>query len=193
MVEWEAGILEKNVLYRWVGVILIILGLFSVILNTIMLFTGGITDIYLWLGIGFCTAFGLIPGIILFIWGWKLAKEKSELTKLAAYLRSYRRIKVSDVARAMEKNEYETEQLILQCVEKNLINGYFDRNTREFFTRESQLGEVKTPDSCPNCGAFFESKVLSGETAICKFCGSKFSPDSSARSEGSPQPPQTGS
>ena len=181
----------RDDLYRWIGAILIGLGIFFDMVGIL-----GATVINeemesppksYWGIVGLCTVVFLLPGIAIFSWGYKLGKKESELEKLAGYLKSYRRIKTSDVARKLGKTEYETEQLIIKCIEQNLIRGYFDRSSGEFFTYESMFEEVQRPDKCPNCGASMYTRVLSGESAVCNYCGARFTPP--PRSRPTPPPP----
>lgn len=123
-----------------------------------------------------CTITFIIPGVIIFAWGLKLGKWESDLEKLAGYLKSYRRIRIHDIARKLGKTEYETEDLIAQCVKQDLVKGYIDRSTGEFFTYESLFEEVKKPNNCPSCGALIDTRLLMGETAVCKYCGNKLTP-----------------
>ncbi len=182
--------LMKDDMFRWIGGILIGLGIFCTmvgVFGTISPPEGNTSQDYLII-IGFCTSTLLIPGIVIFAWGWKLGKEESELEKLAGYLKSYRRIKTSDVAKKLGKTEYETEQLITKCVKQGLITGYFDRSSGEFFTYESLFEEVKRPDKCPNCGASLYTRLLSGESAVCNYCGATFTPPPIERSPPPPPP-----
>lgn len=172
--------MAKQDLYLWLGAVLILMGVFFDILGV----TGatvaadeGENDFTMgMIVVGLCSATFLIPGIILFVMGWKMKREEQELGKIASYLKSYRRIKTSDVARKLGKTEFEAEQLIIKCIEKRLIVGYFDRSSGEFFTYQSLFEEVRRPDKCPNCGASMYTRVLSGEDAVCNYCGAHFTP-----------------
>lgn len=172
--------LLRDDLYRWIGAILIVLGIFFDLIGimsvTIIPSEEGGSDFGMGMAVvGLCTVIFLIPGIILFVWGYKLGQKEKELEKLAGYLKSYRRIKISDVAKKLGKSEYETEQLIAKIVEDGLIKGYVDRTSGEFFTHQSLFHEVDRPDKCPNCGASMYTRVLSGENAVCDYCGAHFS------------------
>jgi DNA-directed RNA polymerase subunit RPC12/RpoP len=172
--------LLRDDIYRWTGAFLIISGLFFDLVGiwaatSIPPEDGGPdvgTGMFM---VGMCTVLFIIPGIILFVWGYKLGQDESNWQNLAGYLKSHRRIKISEVAKKLGKSEYETETLIAKIVEQRLIVGYIDRNTREFFTIQSLFHEVNRPDKCPNCGASMHTRVLSGENAICDYCGAHFS------------------
>jgi DNA-directed RNA polymerase subunit RPC12/RpoP len=172
--------LIKDDVYRWIGAILIGLGLFfdmvgilgATVINEEM---EAPPESY-WGIVGLCTVVFVLPGIAIFAWGWKLGQKQRELEKLAGFLKSYRRVSISDVAHKLDRSEYDTEHLITECVEKGLIRGYFDRSSGEFFTYESMFEEVKRPDKCPNCGASMYTRVLSGESAVCNYCGARFTP-----------------
>ncbi len=172
--------LLKDDVYRWIGAILIGLGLFFVLMSLM-----GATiwqeeleatpEAYYGIA-GLCTAVFLLPGIALFAWGWKLGLKERDLEKLAGYLKSYRRVDSRILARKLGKTEYETEQLIAECVRLGLVKGYFDRSTDEFFTYQSVFEEVKRHEKCPNCGAAIDARVLVGESYQCRFCATKFTP-----------------
>ncbi len=187
--------MAKQDVFMWVGAVLILLGIFFDIMGVTgatVLADDGDYDFFMGMTIvGMCTAVFLIPGIILFAMGRKIKREEKGLAKIASYLKSYRRIKTSDVARKLGKTEFEAEQLIIKCIEKRLIVGYFDRSSGEFFTYQSLFQEVRKPDKCPNCGASMYTRVLSGEDAVCNYCGAHFTPPPPAGVQPQPYyPPQ---
>jgi DNA-directed RNA polymerase subunit RPC12/RpoP len=55
--------------------------------------------------------------------------------------------------------------------DKDLLEGYFDRTTGEFFTLEA-LGQELHITQCSNCGAGFEKIRLVGEQLKCSYCKS---------------------
>jgi hypothetical protein len=164
----------------WLGALLILGGIMFDIMGVTsgtVLADEGEYDFFMGMTIvALCTATMLVPGIILFAMGRKIRREEEETTKIASYLQSFRRIKTSDVAKKLGKTEYEAEQLIIKCIQKGLIVGYFDRATGEFFTYQSMFQEVGRPDKCPNCGASMYTRVLTGEDAVCNYCGTHFTP-----------------
>jgi predicted RNA-binding Zn-ribbon protein involved in translation (DUF1610 family) len=180
--------LLKDDFYRWIGAILIGLGIFFVLLSLMGATIWqeemeALPEAYYGI-IWICTAVFLLPGIAIFAWGWKLGQEERELEKLAGYLKSYRRINSHTLARKLGKTEYETEHLIAECVRLGLVKGYFDRSSDEFFTYQSVFEEIKRRDKCPNCGAAIDARVLVGESYECRFCRTKFTPPPTA-----PPPP----
>ena len=99
-----------------------------------------------------CTPIGIIPGIICIAIGLILRNHQKRFEQIAELVRAYRRIKISELARKMGKTEFDTERILVQCIDRKLIEGYFDRNTGEFFTKE-EMWQRLTIQNCPRCGA----------------------------------------
>jgi len=116
----------------------------------------------------------IIPGIMLFISGVKLSRLEEKLKQLAALIKTYRRISLTEIAKKFRINEIEAEQLLNKAIELDLITGNMDRTTNEFFVSDS-LDEIKKISFCPNCGAALSQIIHRGETGKCTACGSLFS------------------
>jgi len=118
------------------------------------------------------------PGLFLFFMGRKTGKEGKEryTNHVIGILRTYRRIKISNVAAKINKTVPETERLICEYVRKGLITGYVDRTTNEFFTEESLDTSPTYIKKCPNCSAPISTRALRGESILCSYCGTNLSP-----------------
>lgn len=123
--------------------------------------------------ISVCTPMLFLPSIIFFIIGWRGRSKFMMYEDVANVLKAYRRIKISELARKFNKPEYEAEKLVMECIERNLVNGYMDRQAQEFFTRDAmhQMPQSKSGWKCSACGAYNDSVILPGETAKCGYCG----------------------
>ncbi len=122
---------------------------------------------------GVCTPIFLIPGAVFLYFATKITKKNEALTDVAGYLRMYRRITLSEVSRKVGKSEKETMRLINECIEKGMVKGHIDRQTKEFFTNSSlkQENRIVGINECTHCGASVDKKVLRGETVRCEYCG----------------------
>lgn len=118
----------------------------------------------------FCTVVGFIPGVALLALGLKAKREEKDLITIVGYLKTYRRMKLSNLAEKLGKREFEVESLILKCIDKKLLTGFIDRTTNEFVVPEAVSREL-TVTKCPNCSAPVSEEHLRGETIRCKYCG----------------------
>jgi ribosomal protein L37AE/L43A len=166
----------KDKILQIIGAGLIIFGLLFVAVGIVDLSEKGVAY-----GVG-AALMGIIlfstPGLFLFLFGRKLAKEEKVkyTNQIVGILRTYRRIKISDIAAKINKTVPETERLIGECVRKGLIAGHIDRTTNEFFTEESLGISPIGIKKCPNCGAPISTRALRGESVICDYCGTNLSP-----------------
>jgi len=121
-----------------------------------------------------CGPFILVPGLVFFIIGTIGLLRRRRNGKYAAFLKANRRIRIEDFASKMGTTEFRAEDIILEVLEEKLIEGYIDRRTGEFFTKEyiEQTPNVRFGWKCRSCGAKNETMVLPGETVKCEYCGS---------------------
>ncbi len=112
----------------------------------------------------------IIPGVFLYYHSKKMKKNIEVMQTITGMVKSYRRIKIKDVAAQLQIPEQLTAKLLAAAVEKGLVQGNFDRTTGEFFTEEAEQ-EVATIRFCPSCGAPLEKVYLKGETIQCRSCG----------------------
>lgn len=119
---------------------------------------------------------------------WFVRNRILETRTIANFLHSQRRSKVSRLANELHLTVFKTEMLISRCISKGLVEGFFDRVSGEFFTKEAFLNQVAI-DSCPNCSAPVAQIRLVGEQCRCDSCGKtiEYSWESEpAPSDGSP-------
>jgi hypothetical protein len=130
-------------------------------------------DLALWV----CAPVTLAVGLGLMGYGLKLRsdilRETRRLQEIAGVLREYRRMKIADLARKLNVNEFEAERTIGQCIEKGYVEGFVDRSAGEFVAREA-LVQVAAITGCPRCGAPPERVMLIGETNRCGACGAAY-------------------
>ncbi len=167
----------KDTFKKTSGVVLIVLGILMLLVAVFGIFTYydmpkseavAVIIIYLVLG-----AICVIPGIRLYRSGRKQSAYEKKLEQLASLVKAYRRIGISEISRNLGTSDTETRELVNTAISLDIIKGYMDRNTDEFFTEDS-TAELKTVHICPNCGAKIEQILHEGETAKCSSCGSVF-------------------
>lgn len=117
-----------------------------------------------------CTPTTIVPGIILIYYGRKTRRESGQLAEFAAWVKTYRRIGLADLAKKLGKTEYETEKVLIGCVEKGLLQGFVDRSTSEFVL-QAAAGREHFVGKCPGCATSLQRRYLDGETVICPYCG----------------------
>jgi hypothetical protein len=155
--------------FKWLGIGSTLFGLIWIVFGIVMLRTPGQAE-YGYETLGVCSPLFLIAGVLVLHAGLVQQRRMDEFRKLAAYLKAYRRIKISDLAVKMKLSEYETERSIVKCVRYHMLTGYIDRASDEFFNPEGAEGKALI--TCPNCGGSVEEMVLSGESGKCPYCDS---------------------
>jgi hypothetical protein len=144
-------------------------------------------EIALWL----CTPVTLAVGLGLIGYGLKIRRgtlaEIRKMHELGGFLRTYRRIKISDLARKLGVNEFEAERTVGRCIDLGHVEGFVDRSAGEFVAREA-LGQVAPITGCPRCGAPPGRIMLIGETNKCGACGAAYPVNPSQASEGHRRP-----
>jgi hypothetical protein len=122
----------------------------------------------LW-GAVLCSTTGIIPGSILLLFGWQARKEERMLVAFSAWIKTYRRMPLNDLARNLGKTRFETEQVLATAVDRGLVQGIVDRTTDEFVVKES-IGQQIFGEQCPHCGAAIHPWFLPEDRLICAHC-----------------------
>jgi membrane protein implicated in regulation of membrane protease activity len=112
----------------------------------------------------------LIIGSVLLAIAFRLRRKQQHLEKVADLLKAYRRIRISKLAGKLGVNEMDAEYTIAECLGQGLVEGYIDRRSGEFFTKEA-LYQVMNLERCPICSAPSDELYLHGEEIRCKYCG----------------------
>jgi hypothetical protein len=130
---------DKKVIALQILGVLVLLGAISILLMGIFYYTVGLEDYSDEENeeAGFvlttcCGLPGLILGMMLLTGAYYFISKTKPLQELAIILRGYRVIHISEVARRISKDDYQTEQLILKCIAEGHIKGYINPKTREF-------------------------------------------------------------
>ena len=159
-------LIDNPAIYLGLGIAGLFFGFFFLLIGTLVGSSTGFGSMFY-----VCGVVGLIPGIIFIAMLFKMKKKDEDLESLGEILQAYRRIKMSEVARKLNVNEFEAERQVAKAIDMGFVKGYIDRNTHEFFTIES-MNQVIKINSCPKCGAPREKLYLAGEEVRCGSCGS---------------------
>ena len=159
----------RDAVAKWLGIAAVILGILCLAAGIDI--SGDPKEHDIGMGIlGFCVPVMVVPGILLFLWGFRAERERLGYEKLAGFLKAYRRIKIPALATKLGLSEFEAEKRILRCVRLGLVSGFIDRASDEFFNPAGMEGKMLV--NCPHCGGPVEQLVLDGEAGKCPYCGS---------------------
>ncbi len=160
----------KGSVYSTVGVLLLLLFAFGIVVGVAYFFGYPYYQPEnLPLLAAVCTPTALVPGIVLLVLGRKANRREKELVEFSAWVRTYRRIGLGELARKLGKREYEAEKVLVECVDRGLVKGFIDRSTNEFVIQEA-VGQEFFLETCPRCGANLQQRFLQGETVRCPYC-----------------------
>lgn len=152
------------------GVLMLLISIFGFITDYSMNKSEGVAAAIMFMGFALCL---IIPGVALFRSGQRHTMHEERLKQLASLIKAYRRISIADISRNLGIGEMDARELVNTAISLDMIRGYMDRNTDEFFM-EGADSETKKLHVCPNCGARIEQLLHEGETGKCGACGSIF-------------------
>lgn len=118
-----------------------------------------------------CVPTALVPGLLLLFVGRKASLKEKELVAFTAWVKTYRRIGLRDLAAKLGKPQVEAEQSLVSAVDRGLLKGFIDRTTDEFVLQEA-VGQENFVEACPRCGANLQKRFFLGETVTCPYCHS---------------------
>ncbi|MBP7583951.1 MAG: hypothetical protein KBA61_07955 [Spirochaetes bacterium] len=121
-------------------------------------------------GIAVFSLIFFIPGATLLYLERRSSREMETLETVASAVRSYRRIKLVDLAAKVGITVPRANRLLMKAVALKMIEGNFDRTTDEFFTSDSREQKLEFK-FCPQCGSPLDRVYLEGETVKCGRCG----------------------
>ncbi|HOP28774.1 MAG TPA: PCI domain-containing protein [Spirochaetota bacterium] len=152
------------------GVLMLLISIFGFITDYSMNKPEGVATAVIFMGFSICL---IIPAVALFRSGQKHTQREERLKQLVSLIKAYRRISIAEISRNLGIGEMDARELVNTAISLDMIKGYMDRNTDEFFIDGSE-SEVRTLHTCPNCGARVEQILHKGETGKCSACGSIF-------------------
>jgi DNA-directed RNA polymerase subunit RPC12/RpoP len=119
---------------------------------------------------GSCTVVGLLPAIIFLYFGVLLQKERMALQALAGFLYQKQRTSVREAAQQFGWTDQVTEDKIVAALSDGIVQGHFDRGTKEFYVLGSQQNMVFV-ERCKSCGANVGMWLQPWQPAKCPYCG----------------------
>ncbi len=179
--EQATAALHNWIIYAAFGLFVLFWAGFSILMAVIQP-DDWLGEIALWL----CTPVTLAIGLGLIGYGLKVRgdvmRESRRMQELGGFLRTYRRIKISELARKLGVNEFEAERTVGRCIDLGFVEGFVDRSAGEFVAREA-INQVAPISGCPRCGAPPERIMLIGETNKCGACGAAYPVNQSPSNE----------
>ena len=163
---------ERGTAALIVGIVLLLVGALFLAVGAVEGVTGfsGIGMLFLYEVLALCLPTTVVPGIVLVVYGLKWRRSGEDLAAFAAWVKTYRRISMKDLANRLGKPPKDTERIMLECVEKGLVHGFIDRSTDEFVLQEA-AGVEHFVATCPGCSNSLQRRYLDGETVQCPYCG----------------------
>jgi hypothetical protein len=158
--------LKHNIL-KILGYFLVFFGVFMLVVGIAIAIEGKKDD---GPSIAIASLIFFIPGYILLFLERRSRKRLEMLESVASAVKSYRRIKLVDLAGKLGITVPEASRLLMKAVTLNMIEGNFDRTTDEFFTNDARKHSISFK-FCPQCGAPLDRIYLEGETVKCGSCG----------------------
>ncbi len=116
-----------------------------------------------------CVPGGIIPGAIALGLGVIEYRREKQLKEFATWIRTYRRIRIDDLARKVGKPPIEAERLLAQAIDLGYVQGVIDRSTDEFVLEGTERQQVFV-EKCPHCGGSVDRWAFPEERFPCPYC-----------------------
>ena len=116
-----------------------------------------------------CVPAALVPGLILIFMGLRARRHERDFMDFVAWIKTYRRIGLNELARKLGKAPFEAERILVHAVDRGLVAGFIDRATEEFVLQEA-VAQEQYIESCPRCGGNLRRRYFLGETVTCPYC-----------------------
>ncbi len=116
-----------------------------------------------------CIPGGIVPGAIAVLLGLIEYHRERQLKEFATWLRTYRRIRMDELARKVGRTPMEAERLLNRAIELKYVAGVVDRSTDEFVLAEAERQQVFV-ERCPHCGGVVNRWAFPEERFACPYC-----------------------
>lgn len=136
------------------------------------LFFGLFFLVFLWdipLFVFLCGPITVIPGVIAVTLGVLRWRREHALIEFANWVKSHRRIKMDVMADRIGKSRFETEKLLGEALDSDLVKGVIDRSADEFVSRDVAEPTIFV-GRCPECGGDVNRWAYPEEVWTCPYC-----------------------
>lgn len=116
-----------------------------------------------------CVPGGVFPGLIAVGFGLIEYRREKRLQEFSTFLKTYRRIRMDDLAKKIGKTPMEAERLLAKAIDLNYVQGVIDRATDEFVLAGAEKQQIFV-GRCPNCGGDVERWAFPEERFECPYC-----------------------
>jgi len=117
-----------------------------------------------------CGPITIIPGVAAILLGVRQWRHERVLVEFANWAKSQRRIKMDLMAQRIGKSRFETEKLLGEALDTDLLKGVIDRSSDEFVVQERMAGQEHFVGACPNCGGNVDTWYFPEERVTCPYC-----------------------
>ncbi|HLB67948.1 MAG TPA: hypothetical protein VJN63_05735 [Thermoplasmata archaeon] len=137
------------------------------------LFFGLFFLVFLWeipLFIYLCGPITFIPGTIAIVLGILQWRREQAAIEFATWVKSHRRIKMDDMSKRIGKTRFETEKLLGEALDRDLVKGVIDRSADEFVLQDDTPSPQVFVGRCPWCGGDVNRWAFPEEVWTCPYC-----------------------
>ena len=145
--------------------IYLVAGGFVLVFTLITLAMTGFIPFLLWV----CVFGGVAPSAVVVLYGMYRWSVERRLRALAAMARTYRRLKLDELARRAGETRMKAEMDLAKAVERGYVKGFVDRTSDEFVVQEAVMQQVYVA-TCPTCGARVDRWAFPEERFPCPYC-----------------------
>ena len=134
-----------------------------------------------------CVPGGIVPGAIVLGLGALEYHREKQLQEFATWLRTYRRIRIAELASKVGKSPMEAERLLSRALDLGYVAGVIDRSTDEFVLAGAAAAQTFV-ERCPHCGGNVNRWAFPEERFPCPHCNQAV--EVAAEASPLPAPPQ---
>ncbi len=116
-----------------------------------------------------CIPGGVLPAAIALLFGVIEWHREKPLKEFAAWVQTYRRIRMDDLARKVGKTPMEAERLLSHAIELHYVAGVVDRATDKFVLASAEKQQVFVERGA-HCGGVVNPWAFPEERFPCPYC-----------------------
>ena len=116
-----------------------------------------------------CVPGGAAPAAIVLGLGILEYHREKQLKEFTTLLKTYRRIRIDELAAKVGKSPLEAERLLSRAIELGYVAGVIDRSADEFVLAGTEKAQVFV-ERCPHCGGVVNRWAFPEERFLCPYC-----------------------